>query len=64
MQIDFNDVGSGEPLLGQAGEEEFVDDPFPRDANPALLFASPIGSLLGVPVASGQESTVSTGNGP
>ena len=43
MQIYFNDVGSGEPLLGQAGEEEFVDDTFPRDANPTLLFASWMG---------------------
>jgi len=31
------------PWLSQAGEEEFVDDAFPRDANPALLFAGWMG---------------------
>jgi len=40
MQIQLHDVGSREALLGQAGEKEFRDDPFPRDANPALLFGS------------------------
>ncbi len=37
MQRQFHDVASREALLGQAGKEEFRDDPFPRDANPTLL---------------------------
>lgn len=39
MQIQFHDVGGREALLRPTGEEEFVDDAFSRDANPALLFA-------------------------
>ena len=40
MQIQLNDVRSGERWLRQSGEEEFVDHSRTRDANGALLFAS------------------------
>lgn len=40
MQIQLNDVRSGERSLRQVGEEEFVDDACPRDANRTLLGAS------------------------
>src|SRR6266516_953057 len=40
MQIQLHDVRSREALLGQAGKEEFIDDAFSCDTNPALLFAS------------------------
>jgi len=40
MQIQFDDIGGSECLLGQVGEEEFVDDARPRHANGTLLFAS------------------------
>ena len=40
MEVQFHHVRSRETLLGQAAEEEFVDDAFPRNANPALLFGS------------------------
>src|SRR6266487_4931851 len=43
MQIQLHDVGSREALLGQAGEKEFIDHAFPRDANPTLLFAHGMG---------------------
>src|SRR5713226_3371928 len=43
MQIHFDDVGSGKPLLRQLGEEEFVDNARTRDANWALLVASWMG---------------------
>src|SRR5450432_197669 len=39
MQIQLYNVRSRETLLRQAGEEEFVDQAFPRDTNPTLLFA-------------------------
>jgi hypothetical protein len=39
MQIQFDDIAGGEGLLRQRGEEEFVDDARPRDANGALLLA-------------------------
>src|SRR5438105_7607625 len=43
MQIQFHDVRSRETLLGQAGEEKFIDNTFPRDADPTLLFACRMG---------------------
>src|SRR5512142_2606960 len=43
MQVELDDVSSGERWLWQVGEEEFVDDACTRDANGALLF----GSLMG-----------------
>src|SRR6266700_4722538 len=43
MQIHLNDVGSGESLLRQHGEEEFVDDARTREANGTLLCASGMG---------------------
>ena len=39
MQVEFDDISSGEGLLRQVREEEFVDDARTRDANGALLFA-------------------------
>jgi hypothetical protein len=40
MQIQLNNGGSGERVLWEMGEEEFVDDSRPRDAHRALLFPS------------------------
>ena len=37
MQIQFDDIGGGEGLLRQIGEEEFVDDARTRDANGTFL---------------------------
>src|SRR6266550_5673307 len=45
MQIQFDDIGSGECLLWQIREEQLVDNPCPRNANRTLLVAGPIGSL-------------------
>ena len=39
MQIQFDNVGSGEGLLGQIGEEQLVDHPCPCDAHRTLLGA-------------------------
>jgi hypothetical protein len=39
MQIQLDNIRGGECLPRQVGEEEFVDDAFPRDTNRALLFA-------------------------
>src|SRR5262245_43607280 len=44
MQIQLNDVSSGERSLRQSGEEEFIDDAFPRDAHRTLLEALGVGS--------------------
>ena len=38
MQIQFDNIGSGERLLCKIGEEEFVVDARTRDAHRALLF--------------------------
>ena len=43
MQIQFNYIRSGERLLLQIREEEFVDDACARDANRALLLRSLMG---------------------
>src|SRR5436305_12873870 len=43
MQVELDDVNSGERSLWKVGEEEFVDDACTRDADGALLF----GSLMG-----------------
>src|SRR5260221_4659850 len=43
MQIQFDDIGGGECLLRQVGEEEFVDDTSTRDANRTLLFRGGVG---------------------
>ena len=43
MQIQRHDVGGGECLLREAGEEEFIDDASTRDPNRTLLF----GGLMG-----------------
>src|SRR5450631_4148948 len=43
MQIQLHHVRSGEPLLRQAGKEEFIDNPFPRDANRTLLVPGGMG---------------------
>jgi hypothetical protein len=43
MQVQFDDIGSGECLLGQVREKEFVDHAFPRHANVALLLALGMG---------------------
>ena len=43
MQIQFNDIGSGKPLLWQCGEEQFVDNARTCEANRALLFAGWMG---------------------
>jgi hypothetical protein len=43
MQIQFNDIAGGEPLLRQSGEEEFVDDAPSREANRTLLLARRMG---------------------
>jgi hypothetical protein len=37
MQIQLDNIGSGERLLQQIGEEEFVDDARTRDAHRAFL---------------------------
>jgi hypothetical protein len=37
MQVEFENIGGGKPLLRHVGEKEFVDDARPRDANGALL---------------------------
>ena len=39
VQVQLDDIGGGERLLRQIGEEEFVDDARTRDANRALLLA-------------------------
>jgi hypothetical protein len=39
MQVQFDDIASGEPLLWQVGEEKFVDDARTCDAHRAFLFA-------------------------
>ena len=39
MQIQFDNVGSGERLLREAGQEEFKDETSTRDPNGALLWA-------------------------
>ncbi len=38
MQIQLDDIAGGEALLGQVGEEEFVDDARARQADGFLLF--------------------------
>jgi hypothetical protein len=43
MQIQFDDIGSGKPLLWQRGEEQFADNARTREANRALLFAGWMG---------------------
>ena len=43
MQIQFDDIGGGECLLWQVGEEEFVDDACTRDAHRTLLLAGWMG---------------------
>jgi hypothetical protein len=43
MQIQLDDIDSGERLLRQASEEEFVDAALPGEADPALLFACRMG---------------------
>ena len=43
MQVELDDVKSGERSLWKGGEEEFVDDACTRDADGALL----VGSLMG-----------------
>src|SRR5262245_49201513 len=37
MEIQFDDIRSGESLLRQRGEEKFIDDTRTRDANRTLL---------------------------
>src|SRR5579883_1844033 len=37
MQVEFDDIAGRERLLRQGGEEEFIDDAFPRHANWALF---------------------------
>lgn len=37
VQVEFDDIASGEFLLWQAGKEEFIDDPRTGDANRTLL---------------------------
>src|SRR6266566_6716627 len=37
MQVQLDDIGSGECLLRQGGEEEFVNDTRTREANRALF---------------------------
>jgi len=39
MQVQFDHIAGGEPLLGQAGKEEFVDHAPTGDANRTLLLA-------------------------
>src|SRR6266700_1356917 len=43
MQIQFDDIGSGECLLWQIREEQLVDNPCPRNANRTLLVAGWMG---------------------
>jgi hypothetical protein len=43
MQIQFDDIGSGECLLWQIREEQLVDNPCPRDAHRTLLVVSWMG---------------------
>jgi len=43
MQIQLNDVRSGERWLRQSGEEEFIDDACTRDTNRTFLFAGWMG---------------------
>src|SRR5260370_7954642 len=43
VQIQLDDIGDGERLWWQIGEEEFVDDARTRDSDPALLFAGWMG---------------------
>src|SRR5512135_2454434 len=43
MQVQFDDIASGEGLLWQIREEEFVDDARARDANLALLLTGRMG---------------------
>ena len=43
MQVQCHNVGGGERLLRQAGEEEFIDHAGTRDTNRALLFAGWMG---------------------
>jgi len=40
MQVQFDDITGGEPLLGRIGKEEFIDDARMREANSALLGTS------------------------
>ena len=43
MQIQFDDIGSGEGRLWQIREEQLVDNPCPRNANRTLLVAGWMG---------------------
>jgi hypothetical protein len=43
MQVDLDDIGGGECLLWQSGEEEFVDHACTCDANRTLLFPGGMG---------------------
>jgi hypothetical protein len=43
MQIQFDDIGSGKPLLWQRGEEQLVDNARTRETNRALLCAGWMG---------------------
>src|SRR5512135_384926 len=43
MQTQFDNIGSGECLLRQIREEQFVDNPCPRDAHRTLLIAGRMG---------------------
>ncbi len=43
MQVEGDDIGSGESALGQIGEEEFVDEARAGEAHPAFLRGSRMG---------------------
>jgi hypothetical protein len=43
MQIQFDHIASGECRLGQIREEQFVDNPCPRDAHRTLPVAGWMG---------------------
>jgi hypothetical protein len=43
VQVQLDDIGGGECVLRQVGEEEFVDNACTYDANRTLLFVSGMG---------------------
>jgi len=43
MQVQFDHISRSEGVLWQVGEEEFVDDAFPHDANRVLLLGGRVG---------------------